>query len=183
MISDKDKKLTAYHEAGHAVVSKFLETQTDVKEVSIIPRGAAGGYTMYKTNEDKYYISKTELLEKMVALMGGRAAEKIALNEISTGASNDIEVATGIAKDMLTVYGMDDKLGPISLKVNDPYELQIFGEKVIDEVGNQIQILIENAYVTAQRILRENMDILDKVAEALLEKEKISSEEFEAFFK
>ena len=183
VISDKDKKLTAYHEAGHAVVSKFLETQTDVKEVSIIPRGAAGGYTMYKTNEDKYYISKTELLEKMVALMGGRAAEKIALNEISTGASNDIEVATGIAKDMLTVYGMDDKLGPISLKVDDPYELQIFGEKVIDEVGNQIQKLIDDAYITAQRILRDNMDILDKVAQALLEKEKISSEEFEEFFK
>lgn len=183
VISDKDKKLTAYHEAGHAVVSKFLETQTDVKEVSIIPRGAAGGYTMYKTNEDKYYVSKTELLEKMVALMGGRAAEKIALNEISTGASNDIEVATGIAKDMLTVYGMDDKLGPISLKVNDPYELQIFGEKVIDEVGNQIQVLIENAYTTAQQILSKNMDILDKVAASLLEKEKISSEEFEEFFK
>ncbi len=163
-------------------MSKFLETQTDVKEVSIIPRGAAGGYTMYKTNEDKFYISKTELLEKMVALMGGRAAEKIALNEISTGASNDIEVATGIAKDMLTIYGMDDKLGPISLKVDDPYELQIFGEKVIDEVGNQIQVLIENAYVTAQRILRDNMDILDKVANVLLEKEKISSEEFERFF-
>ena len=131
VISDKDKKLTAYHEAGHAVVSKFLPTQTEVKEVSIIPRGLAGGYTMYKTNEDKYYVSRTELLEKMVALMGGRAAEKLALNEISTGASNDIEVATGIAKDMLTVYGMDDKIGPISLKVDDPYELQIFGDKVI----------------------------------------------------
>ena len=183
VVSDKDKKLTAYHEAGHAVVSKFLPTQTDVKEVSIIPRGLAGGYTMYKTNEDKYYVSKTELLEKMVALMGGRAAEKIALNEISTGASNDIEVATGIAKDMLTVYGMDDKLGPISLKVDDPYEIQIFGEKVIDEVGNQIQILIDNAYKTAQEILRENMDILDRVAQALLEKEKITSEEFEEFFK
>ncbi len=183
VVSDKDKKLTAYHEAGHAVVSKFLPTQTEVKEVSIIPRGLAGGYTMYKTNEDKYYVSKTELLEKMIALMGGRAAEKIALNEISTGASNDIEVATGIAKDMLTVYGMDDKLGPISLKVDDPYELQIFGEKVIDEVGNQIQILIDNAYKTAQEILRENMDILDKVAQALLEKEKITSEEFEEFFK
>ncbi len=182
VISDKDKKLTAYHEAGHAVVSKFLETQTDVKEVSIIPRGAAGGYTMYKTNEDKYYISRTELLEKMVALMGGRAAEKVALNEISTGASNDIEVATGIARDMLTVYGMDDKLGPISLKVDDPYELQVFGEKVIAEVGNQIQQLIDNAYATAQRILLENMDILDKVANTLLEKEKISSEEFEMFF-
>jgi cell division protease FtsH len=183
VVSDKDKKLTAYHEAGHAVVSKFLPTQTDVKEVSIIPRGLAGGYTMYKTNEDKYYVSKTELLEKMVALMGGRAAEKIALNEISTGASNDIEVATGIAKDMLTVYGMDDKLGPISLKVDDPYELQIFGDKVIDEVGNQIQLLIDNAYVTAQKILLENMDILDKVAQTLLEKEKITSEEFEMFFK
>lgn len=182
VISDKDKRLTAYHEAGHAVVSKFLPTQTDVKEVSIIPRGLAGGYTMYKTNEDKFYVSKTELLEKMVALMGGRAAEKIALNEISTGASNDIEVATGIAKDMLTVYGMDDKLGPISLKVDDPYELQIFGEKVIDEVGNQIQILIDNAYKTAQEILSANMDILDSVATCLLEKEKITSEEFEKFF-
>ena len=183
VISDKDKKLTAYHEAGHAVVSKFLPTQTDVKEVSIIPRGLAGGYTMYKTNEDKFYVSRTELLEKMVALMGGRAAEKIALNEISTGASNDIEVATGIAKDMLTVYGMDDSLGPISLKVDDPYELQIFGDKVIDQVGNQIQVLIDNAYVTAQKILTQNMDILDRVAQTLLEKEKITSEEFEEFFK
>ncbi len=182
VISDKDKKLTAYHEAGHAIVSKFLETQTDVKEVSIIPRGVAGGYTMYKTNEDKFYVSKTELLEKMVALMGGRAAEKIALNEISTGASNDIEVATGIAKDMLTVYGMSDSLGPVSLKVDDPYELQIFGEDVIDEVGNQIKILIDNAYITAQRILSEHMDILDAVAQTLLEKEKITAEEFDKFF-
>ena len=183
VISDKDKKLTAYHEAGHAIVSKFLETQTEVKEVSIIPRGVAGGYTMYKTNEDKFYVSKTELLEKMVALMGGRAAEKIALNEISTGASNDIEVATGIAKDMLTVYGMSDSLGPVSLKVDDPYELQIFGENVIDEVGNQIKILIDNAYITAQKILAEHMDILDEVAQTLLEKEKITAEEFEEFFK
>ena len=183
VVSDKDKKLTAYHEAGHAIVSKFLETQTEVKEVSIIPRGVAGGYTMYKTNEDKFYVSKTELLEKMVALMGGRAAEKIALNEISTGASNDIEVATGIAKDMLTVYGMSDSLGPVSLKVDDPYELQIFGENVIDEVGNQIKILIDNAYITAQKILAEHMDILDAVAQTLLEKEKITAEEFEEFFK
>ena len=183
VVSDKDKKLTAYHEAGHAIVSKFLETQTEVKEVSIIPRGVAGGYTMYKTNEDKFYVSKTELLEKMVALMGGRAAEKIALNEISTGASNDIEVATGIAKDMLTVYGMSDSLGPVSLKVDDPYQLQIFGENVIDEVGNQIKILIDNAYITAQKILAEHMDILDEVAQTLLEKEKITAEEFEEFFK
>ena len=183
VISDKDKKLTAYHEAGHAVVSKFLPTQTEVKEVSIIPRGVTGGYTMYKTTEDKFYVSKAELLEKMVALMGGRAAEKVALNEISTGASNDIEVATGIARDMLTIYGMDENIGPISLKVDDPYEVQIFGEKVIDEVGSKIQQLLDNAYVTAQKILIENMDILDNVAKRLLEKEKISSEEFEEFFK
>ena len=182
VVSEKDKKLTAYHEAGHAVVSKFLPTQDNVKEISIIPRGVAGGYTMYKTTEDKFYISKTELLEKMVALMGGRAAEKIALNEISTGASNDIEVATGIARDMLTVYGMDEKLGPISLKVDDPYEIQIFGEKVIDEVGKQIQILIDQSYVTAQKILKQNIDILDKIAKTLMEKEKISEEEFNSFF-
>ena len=110
VMSDKDKKLTAYHEAGHAIVSKYLGTQTDVKEISIIPRGLAGGYTMYKTNEDKYYISKTEMEEKLVALLGGRAAEKVALNDISTGASNDLEVATGIAKDMITIYGMNDRL-------------------------------------------------------------------------
>ena len=95
-MSDKDKRLTAYHEAGHAIVSRFLETQKDIKEVSIIPRGVAGGYTMYKTNEDKYYVSKTEMLEKLIALLGGRASEKLILNDVSTGASNDFEVATDI---------------------------------------------------------------------------------------
>ena len=157
VISDKDKKLTAYHEAGHAVVSKFLPTQTAVKEVSIIPRGVAGGYTMYKTTEDKWYVSKTELLEKMISLMGGRAAEKLVLNEISTGASNDIEVATGIARDMIVLYGMSDEIGPISLKVDEPYELQIFGEEITDKIGKQITQLVENAYITAQQILSKNI--------------------------
>ena len=104
VVPEKDKRLTAFHEAGHAIVSSMLETQKEIKEVSIIPRGVAGGYTMYKTNEDKYYISKTEMEEKLVALLGGRAAEKIALNDISTGASNDIEVATEIAKNMIVKY-------------------------------------------------------------------------------
>ena len=183
VMSDKDKKLTAYHEAGHALVSKYLGTQMDVKEISIIPRGLAGGYTMYKTNEDKYYISKTEMEEKLVALLGGRAAEKVALNDISTGASNDLEVATGIAKDMITIYGMNDKLGPISLKVNDPYELQIFGEDIGDVVGEEIRKLIDTAYERAQTILLNNMDKLHQVANALIEKEIISAEEFEEFFK
>ncbi len=183
VVSEKDKKLTAYHEAGHAVVSRFLETQQNVKEVSIIPRGLTGGYTMYKTTEDKFYVSKTELEEKMIALMGGRAAEKIALNDISTGASNDIEVATGIARDMITIYGMSNSLGPISLKVDEPYELQIFGEGITDEVGIQVKKLIDEAYEKAQKILLDNMDILHAVAENLLVKETISGEEFEEFFK
>ena len=182
IVPEKDKKLTAYHEAGHAIVSKFLPTQQEVKEVSIIPRGVAGGYTMYKTNEDKYYISKTEMEEKLVALLGGRAAEKIALNDISTGASNDIEVATEIAKDMVTVYGMSDKIGPISLKQNEPYENRILGENIDDVIGSEVKTLIDTAYKKAQEIILSNMDILHSVAERLLEKEIISAEDFNKFF-
>ncbi len=183
VISEKDKKLTAYHEAGHAVVSQFLPTQTDVKEVSIIPRGMAGGYTMYKSNEDKFYISKTEMEEKLIALLGGRAAEKIALNDISTGASNDLEVATQIARDMITVYGMNDRIGPISLKDNDsPTGMQMFGDNMEDYVGQEVKKMIDTAYNDAQTILKQNMDKLDKIAEVLIEKEKISEEEFKKFF-
>lgn len=184
VVSDKDKKLTAYHEAGHAIVSSTLETQKDIKEVSIIPRGIAGGYTMYKTNEDKYYISKTEMQEKLIALLGGRAAEKVALNDISTGASNDIEVATQIAKDMITKYGMSDNLGPISVDTEkDPYQLQLFGEKFSDAIGAEVKIMLDSSYAKAQEILRNNMGKLDKVAQALMEKEVISSEEFEELIK
>ena len=184
VISDKDKKLTAYHEAGHAIVSSKLQTQKDIKEVSIIPRGMAGGYTMYKTNEDKYYISKTEMEEKLIALLGGRAAEKIALNDISTGASNDIEVATQIAKDMITKYGMSDNLGPISINTEkDPYELQLLGDKFGDAIGAEIKIMLDNAYLQAQTILANNMNQLNKVAHVLMEKEVISSEEFEKIIK
>lgn len=179
VIPEKDKRLTAYHEAGHAIVSSMLETQKDIKEVSIIPRGIAGGYTMYKTNEDKYYISKTEMEEKLVALLGGRAAEKIALNDISTGASNDIEVATNIAKDMITKYGMSESLGPISINTEqDPYELQLLGEKFGDAIGAEVKILIDTAYARAQNLIMNNMDKLNRVAGALLEKEVISAEEF-----
>ena len=178
IISDKDKKLTAFHEAGHAIVSRYLETQNDIKEVSIIPRGIAGGYTMYKTNEDKYYISKTEMEEKMISLLGGRAAEKIALDDISTGASNDLEVATKIAKDMVTVYGMSENLGPISLKTDDPNELLIYGEKIEDVIGAEVKILMDTAYNDAQKILLAHMDELNAVAKKLLEKEVISGREF-----
>ncbi len=183
VISEKDKKLTAYHEAGHAIVSKFLPSVEDVKEISIIPRGFAGGYTLYKTDEDKFYVSKTQMEEKLVALLGGRVAEKLAINDISTGASNDIEVATKIARDMVTVYGMSDVVGPISLKTDSPYELQLFGENIEDIVGKEIKKLIDDAYKKAQAILSENMDMLHSVAQELLNKETISEEEFNNFFK
>lgn len=180
--SDKDKKLTAYHEAGHAVVSYYLPTQSNVKEISIIPRGVAGGYTMYKSDEDKYYISRTEMQEKLIALLGGRAAEKLALNEISTGASNDIEVATGIAKDMVTKYGMSDILGPIDLQGKEPYEMQVFGENIGDKIGAEVKTLINTAYNDAITLLNEHRDKLDAIAETLIEKEKINEEEFKKFF-
>ena len=182
VISDKDKKLTAYHEAGHAVVSHYLPTQTDVKEVSIIPRGVAGGYTMYKSDEDKYYISKTEMQEKLIALLGGRAAEKIVLDDISTGASNDIEVATQIARDMVTKYGMSDSLGPIDLQCKEPYEMQMFGENIGDKIGQEVKMLIDTAYNDAQILLKQHMDKLDLIAQTLLEKEKINEEDFKRFF-
>lgn len=180
--SEKDKKLTAYHEAGHAVVSRYLPTQTDVKEISIIPRGVAGGYTMYKSDDDKYYISKTEMQEKLIALLGGRAAEKLVLDDISTGASNDIEVATQIARDMVTKYGMSDNLGPIDFQGKEPYEMQMFGENIGDKIGQEVKRLIDNAYNDAQTILREHRDKLDIIAGALLKKEKINEEDFKNFF-
>ena len=182
-ISDKDKKLTAYHEAGHAIVSQFLPTQTAVKEISIVPRGVAGGYTMYKSDEDKSFISKTEMEEKLIALLGGRAAEKIVLDDISTGASNDIEVATEIAKNMVTVYGMSDVVGPICLKSSDGnYEYQLLGNNMEDIIGQEVKKLIDTAYKSAQQILLQNMDLLHAIAAELIAKEKINEEEFNKFF-
>ena len=182
VISDKDKRLTAYHEAGHAVVSRYLPTQTNVKEVSIIPRGIAGGYTMYKSNEDKYYISRTEMQEKLIALLGGRAAERLVLDDISTGASNDIEVATQIARDMVTKYGMSDKLGPIDFQGKEPYEMQMFGENIGDKIGQEVKMLIDTAYNDAQTLLIEHRDKLEIIAKILLQKEKINEQEFNQIF-
>ena len=180
--SEKEQKLVAYHEAGHAVVSRFLPTQDPVHQISIIPRGVAGGYTMYKSDEDKYYISKTEMQEKLIALLGGRAAEKLVLNDISTGASNDIEVATKIARDMVTKYGMSDNLGPIDFQGKEPYEMQMFGENIGDKIGEEVKKLIDIAYSDALSLLQQHRDKLDMIAQALLEKEKINEEDFQRFF-
>ncbi len=180
--SEKDKKLTAYHEAGHAVVSRYLPTQTDIKEISIIPRGVAGGYTMYKSDEDKYYISKTEMKEKLVALLGGRAAEKLVLDDISTGASNDIEVATKIAREMVTKYGMSDNLGPIDFQGKEQNDMFVFGEDIGDKIGAEVKSLIDEAYVNAQKLLIEHRDKLDVIAQTLLKQEKINEQEFNRIF-
>lgn len=181
VINEKEKCLTAYHEAGHAIVGRFLQTSDPLKEISIIPRGVAGGYTMYKSNEDKFYKSKTELEERLVGLLGGRAAEKLALNDISTGARNDIQVATEIAKDMVTVYGMSDRLGPISLETEE--NLNVFGHDIEDVIGQEVKTLIDTSYAQAQEILKANMDKLEEVANVLLQKETITAEEFEAIFR
>ena len=184
VVSDNDKKLTAYHEAGHAVVSKYLPTQDIVKEVSIIPRGIAGGYTMYKSNEDKFFISKTEMEEKIVSLMGGRAAEKIALNDISSGASNDLEVATQIARDMIVKYGMSDKIGPISIDLNkDTFEqLELLGKDMQNKIGEEVKVILDTGFKRAQELLMLHRDKLDQVADVLLKKEKINEEEFNSIF-
>lgn len=128
---------------------------------------------MYKTNEDKFFISKTEMEEKLISLLGGRAGEKIALNDISTGASNDLEVAMKIARNMVTVYGMSENVGPMSMNLErDPYQLQLLGNNMEDKIGAEVKRILENAYQQAQEILKAHRDKLDIVAHMLLEKEK-----------
>ena len=190
IISDKEKRLTAYHEAGHAVVSRFLPNHDTVHQISIIPRGMAGGYTMYKPNEDKSFMSMTEMKENIVSLLGGRVAEKLVLNDISTGASNDIERASKIARDMVTKYGMSDKLGPITFgETQEEVFLGMernngrnYSEKVAAQIDEEVGKIINGGYKYAEKLLKENIDKLHKVAEILIEKEKISAEEFEAVF-
>ena len=188
--SDKENKLTAYHEAGHAVVSKFLPTQDAVHEISIIPRGMAGGYTMYRPDEDKNYVSKSEMEESIVALLGGRVAESLVLGDISTGASNDIERATKIARDMVTKYGMSDTLGTITFGSGqeevflgrDWTQTRNFSEETAAKIDLEVKKIIDKSYVAAKEILANNMEKLHSVAGVLLEKEKITGEEFESIF-
>ncbi|MBQ8043665.1 MAG: ATP-dependent zinc metalloprotease FtsH [Clostridia bacterium] len=190
VVSDKDKKLTAYIEAGHAIVSRFLKNHDTVHQISIIPRGMAGGYTMYKPNEDKSYASKLEMEEHIVSLLGGRVAEKLVLDDISTGASNDIERASKIARNMVMRYGMSDKLGPITFGVSqeevflgrDFGSQRNYSEKVASEIDEEVKRIVTTAYDKAEELLKQNMDKLHKTAELLLEKEKIDADEFDAIF-
>ena len=190
VIIEKEKKLTAYHEAGHAIVSRFLENHDTVHQISIIPRGMAGGYTMYKPNEDKSYTSKQEMKEHIVSLLGGRVAEQLVLDDISTGASNDIERASKIARNMIMKYGMSDKLGPIAFGIQqeevflgrDFNNQRNFSEKVQAEIDDEVKTIIMEAYNRAEQILKDNMDKLHETAKRLIEKEKIDSDEFDEIF-
>ncbi|MGN1269569.1 MAG: ATP-dependent zinc metalloprotease FtsH [Clostridia bacterium] len=188
--SEKEQKLVAFHEAGHAVVSRFLPTQDPVHQISIIPRGMAGGYTMYRPTEDKSFMSRTEMVENIISLLGGRVAEKLVLDDISTGASNDIERATQIARNMVTKYGMSEKIGTITLGSNqeevflgrDFAQAKEYSEETAALVDEEVKSIIDFAYKKAAEILQANMDKLTKVANVLLEKEKIDGEEFDEIF-
>lgn len=188
VISEKDKKLVAYHEGGHAVVSRFLEHAEPVHQISIVPRGTAGGFTMYKNTEDKSFMSKSEMEDKIVSLLGGRVAEQLILNDISTGASNDIERASKIARSMVMKYGMSEKLGTITFG-NDQEEVFLgrdinnvrnYSEDIAAVIDLEIKRIVDTGYNRARTILEQNVDKLHRVASVLLEKEKIEGEEFEA---
>ncbi len=188
--SEKEKKLVSYHEAGHAVVSRYLPTQDPVHQISIVPRGMAGGYTMYRPTEDKSFMSKTEMEETIVSMLGGRAAEQLILNDISTGASNDIERATKIAREMVMKYGMSKRLGTIMFGSGqeevflgrDFGHQRDYSEHTADIIDEEVKKIIDIAYERAIRILSDNVDKLHIVAGILLEKEKIDGSEFEAIF-
>ena len=186
VISEKEKKLVAYHEAGHAVASHFLPTQDDVHQISIIPRGMAGGYTMYRPSEDRSFMSKSEMEEQLISLLGGRVAEAIILGDISTGASNDIERASKIARAMVTKYGMSEALGTITFGSGqeevflgrDFTTQKNFSEETSGLIDSEVKRIIDTAYRSAEEILRTNVEKLHQVAAVLLEKEKIDGEEF-----
>lgn len=186
-MTDKEKRLTAYHEAGHAVSAYYLEYNDPVHQVSIVPRGQMGGYTMYLPTEDKSYHSKNEMLDNLVSLLGGRVAEALIIGDVSTGASNDIERATDIARKMVTKYGMSEKLGPITFGSGndevflgrDYSHLKNYSEETAAEIDEEINRIITTAYGRTEDILKEHIDRLHAVAGALIEREKISGEEFE----
>jgi len=190
VISEHDKKLTAYHEAGHAVVQKLLPNADPVHQISIIPRGRAGGYTISLPKQDKFYMSKSELEEQIVSLLGGRVAEKLVLDDVSTGARNDIERATGIARKMITEYGMSESLGPMTFGSEhdevfigrDLTRSRNYSEEVAAIIDKEIRKVIDTAYHKTETLLKENISKLHGVAQALLEREKLDQAEFEEVF-
>ncbi|KJF25575.1 hypothetical protein TZ02_17895 [Clostridium aceticum] len=190
VISEKERKLTAYHEAGHAVVATLLPNTDPVHQVTIIPRGRAGGFTMILPKEDKYYATKTEMEEHIVHLLGGRIAEKLVLNDISTGAQNDLQRVSDIARAMVTKYGMSDKIGPMALGGGDDEVFlgkdftskRNYSEEVASEVDHEIKRIVDEGYATAETLLRKNMDKLHIIAKALLKVETLDADMYKKVF-
>lgn len=182
VVSEKERILTANHEAGHALVSLFLPTQATIKEVSIVPRGTAGGYTWHDTVEDKNYISKTEMEERLTVLLAGRAAEQIVLGDISTGASNDLEVATKTAREMIIYYGMDSDIGPISFSGSNSQEISFFGNDTLSNIGLKMKEILKEAEKQAIEIINNNRTFLNELAQTLLMNETVTGEEIGEMF-
>jgi cell division protease FtsH len=190
VMSEKEKKLTAYHEAGHAITVKVASSTDKVDRISIIPSGRAGGYTVFKPEEDKTYHTKSQLMESIIISLGGRAAEDIILGEISTGAYNDLKHANSVARNMITKYGMSENLGNLIFGDEgdevfigrDFAHTKNYSEKTAAAIDNEVKSIIDNAYIRSKNILKENINKLHKIAEVLLEKEKIEGTEFEEIF-
>ena len=189
VITDKEKKLTSYHEAGHAVVTYYCPTQDPVHQISVIPRGMAGGYTMSLPQQDRSYRVKKEMLEDIQVMLGGRVAEALVLEDISTGASNDIERATETARKMVIKYGMSEKLGPIMFGSSESNEVFLgrdfghtrnYSEEVAAQIDEEINAIITQSYQETTRKLTEHMDKLHAVAQYLFQNEKMDGEQFAA---
>ncbi|HHV17573.1 MAG TPA: ATP-dependent metallopeptidase FtsH/Yme1/Tma family protein [Thermoanaerobacterales bacterium] len=186
VMTERERRLVAYHEAGHAVVAQLLPTVDPVHEVSIVPRGRAGGYTMILPKEDRFFMGKSELMDQVTHLLGGRVSEELVLNEISTGAQNDLERATQIARKMVMEFGMSENIGPMTLGHKheevflgrDLTQGRNYSEEVAASIDKEVRSIIEKCYDTAKRLLSENINKLHKVAQALLEREKLDEEEF-----
>lgn len=183
IVTEAERKLTAVHEAGHAIIAHELNSQSSIKEISIVPRGNAGGYTWQNRIEARSYISQKEMKEKLQVLLGGRVAEQLELCDISSGASNDLEVATRIAREMITLYGMDADIGPISLNGLNPSEIGMLGDKTLSNIGSKISQILKEAESKAKEILQRKHNILLAVTEELLKKETISGEELDIIFR
>jgi cell division protease FtsH len=190
IISDQEKRVTAYHEGGHAVVGRFLKNHDPVHKISIIARGMMGGYTRYLPTEDRYLWTKSQFEDRLAATLGGHAAEKLVFGEMSTGAENDIEVATNIARKMVKEYGMSDRLGPVALGHKEELvflgreigEQKNYSEKVAEAIDEEIRRLIDEAYLEATRILQEKRSVLDRLADVLVQEETIEGERLERVF-
>ncbi|MBP3362196.1 MAG: AAA family ATPase, partial [Clostridia bacterium] len=185
VITDKEKRLTAYHEAGHAVLAYLVDKTAVVSQVSIVPRGRAGGYTMYFPEEDTMYISKNEMLGRIVVLLGGRVAEELTMDDISTGASNDLERATEIAREMVSKYGMSRKIGPVAYHADDEVFLgrdfahsKKYSEQTAAEIDAEVKSIMTDRYDKTRELLQENMDSLKRVAELLIKEETINGDSF-----